>query len=204
MTKYENPLAPKLYVGRILGPSIQMGDGSYFDFDAPETTTMTIEDYAWALAATNRFRGQTRLRNLGHIRCLYNVAQHCTLGAHQVFKDTGSKPLAFAFLMHESDEVPLGDMVGPAKPLLPEYKALARDCGNGIDQHFGVTCPDHDLIKKYDIRMLVTEKRDLMPQGGDERWPMLDGYEPFDWEVIPISGGRAAVQFMQAYEAYRP
>jgi hypothetical protein len=185
---------------RIVGPTILMGDGSYFDFESPHTTEMTLADYAWALAGTNRFRCQTRRADkIGWPRCFYNVAQHCVLIYRQMRDDDCDPADCFAGLMHESDEVPWGDPPGPAKPLVPGFKPIAKTWGEGIDRHFNVVTRDPALIKKYDLRMLATEKRDLMPHGRGDAWQWIAGYEPFGFQIRPWSGEEAAENFILAH-----
>lgn len=194
-----NQIAAEQHIRRIVGPAILMGDGSYFDFEDPWSSTMTIEDYAWALAGTNRFRGQTRYRAGGGHRCFYNVAQHCVLLAYYM-KEDGCDPVdVFAGLMHEAGEVPWGDPPGPAKGLVPDLKAREKRDDEAIRGLFGVQMRDPDLIKRYDLRMLATEKRDLMPQGHGERWEHVKGYEPFPRVIHPWRGEDAADSFLRAY-----
>jgi len=185
----------------IKGATIAMGDGSYFDFLNPAATTMTIEDYAYALAYTVRSRGQ--MKHNGR-RCFYGVGQHCVHGAEQMLLDGHDRADAFDFLMHESDEMPIGDMVGPAKglPQLVGYKELAKLVGDGIDARFRVAIRNKPLIKRYDIRMLATEKRDMMAFTKGEAWTWTEGYEPFERPIVPYKHpDEAAVRFIDLYRA---
>ena len=126
----QNAAAAAQHTRRITGPTMLFCDGLYFDFEAPDATGMTIEDYVWSLASKNRFNGLTRYssergRPIAHRRCLYNVAQHCVLLAHAMLCDGHPAAAVYEGLMHESDEVPWPDIAGPAKPLLhPETRAL--------------------------------------------------------------------------------
>lgn len=188
-----NKAAAEAHIRTIQGPTILMGDGSYFDYLAPHLTTMTIEDYAWGLAASGRFAGQTRLRSDYGRRCIYNVAQHCCLLTAHMMADGYPREDCFAGLMHESDEVSFPDVCGPIKGMLKSavvnkerqetFGHYLKLWASGIDAHFGVVNRNPDLIKMYDIRMLSTEKRDLMPQGENDNWTMLRSYEPFS-EII--------------------
>jgi hypothetical protein len=176
----------------IRGATIAWGGGNYFDFEAPESTTMTIEDYAFALAYTVRWRGQARSDGK---RMFYGVGEHCVRGAEHLLREGYGKPHALAFLMHESDEVPFGDVPGPVKPLMGDsFRAVIKRCGAAIDARFGVVCPDPALIKRFDIRMLVTERRDLLAGHANEVWDnggsgqtSTEGYEPFEARIIPYA-----------------
>ena len=198
-----NTAAAAQLTRRIIGPAILMGDGLYFDFEAPDATGMTIDDYAWGLASNNRFRGQTRLRNAdGGIgdRCLYNVCQHVVLLAIQMLADGQPPAACWQGLMHESDEVPWPDIAGPAKSLMHAAdRALIKRNGDAIDAWFDVGNDHHDLVKQYDIRMLATEKRDLMPHAGSDQWSFTQGYEPFPWRIVPWPAEEAIGAFHVLY-----
>lgn len=200
----EHAAAIESHVRRIVGPTILMGDGSYFDFADPASTTMSIDDYAWGIAGTNRFRCQTRARLWGGRRCFYNVGQHVVLLARQMIADGHDRADCYDGLMHESGEVVIGDPPGPMKPMVPDLKGLEKECDRGVGQRFGVLMRDPGLIKRYDIRMLATEKRDLMPQGSDDSWQWADGYEPFAFEIEPWSGEVAVEQFLTLWQELRP
>ncbi len=195
-------MAAQQHAKRIIGPTILMGDGAYFDFEFPDASGMTIEDYAWGLAACNRFRGQTRYAiddpddPEWSPRCLYNVCQHVVLMAQQMLRDGLGPRIAYEGLMHESDEVVWGDFPGPAKTLMPlEFRALVKRAGDAIDEHFGVTHDHKDLVKRYDLRMLATEKRWLMPQSRTDRWAESAAYAPFDWRIACWDAHVATRQF---------
>ncbi len=204
MTDRLNTEVAERHVRRIIGPTILMGDGSYFDFEDPWSSKMTIEDYAWALAGTNRFRSQTRSRLHHGARCFYNVAQHCVLLSAMMSEHGCSREDCFAGLMHESGEVPWGDCPGPAKPLVPDLKAREKRDDAAISGLFGVVVRDPALIKRYDLRMLATEKRDLMPHGSSDQWQITAGYEPFDIEISPWTGLASAAAFLARFRALRP
>jgi hypothetical protein len=149
----------------VKGPTIAWGGGRIYDFETPNPEIITLEDAAYALAYTVRWRGQTRY--LGR-RCFYGVGQHVVFGAEEMLAAGHGKANALGFLFHEPDEVVLPDMPGPVKPLLPGFRDLAKRHGDALLARFKVTIPDPDLCKAWDMRMMVTEKRDLMEgHGGD-------------------------------------
>lgn len=202
-----NEEAAARHVRRIVGPTILLGDGSYYDFENPEATSMTIEDYAYALAFTVRFRGQCRCALQGNRRVFYGVGEHCIRLANAL-RDDGHGPInALAGLFHESGEVPWGDVPGPAKPLIGGFKPLEKRAEKAINAYFSIETPDPDLIKRYDLKMLATEKRDLMPQGGTDRWGNaedavadVEEYGAFPWRIIPyVHPEQAAASFVDLY-----
>ena len=142
------------------GATIAWGRGQAYDFDEPNPEIISVEDMAYALAFTVRWRGQTRFRGE---RCFFGVGQHCVFGAEEMLAEGWGNDHAFAFLMHEPDEVALPDFPGPAKACVPGFKAFAKRQGDALLERFGYSIPDPDLIKRWDLRMMTTEKRDLMP-----------------------------------------
>ena len=199
-----NRTAVEAHTRVITGPTIMLGDGSYFDYLAPEATTMTLEDYAWGLCKP-RFSSQSRHPDTGE-RCLYFVVQHCCEGAVQLIQDGYSADVALAFLMHESDEMPTFDAPGPMKPLLgPDFKPFCKRIARGIDGYFRVPAADPDLLKRYDLRMLATEKRDLMPSAAGHDWsgqPGLDAlndFGPFERKIVLLDASIAVAWFMGLY-----
>jgi hypothetical protein len=196
---------------QIKGATIAWGGGEYFDLANPNPEVVTIEDVAYALAYTVRWRGQAR--SFGR-RVFYGVAEHCVIGAKHVLRETNSKAHALAFLFHEDDEIVFPDIPGPAKLLLSDdCKAAIRRCGEAIRLEFGVGIPDPDLIKRYDIRMLLTERRDLLGKafandewhnGGSGGTASCVGFEPFDEQIRPTPHpSDAALQWLEMYHWLR-
>ncbi len=187
----------------IRGATIAWGANQYLDLEDPDHIRVTLEDYAYCLAYTVRWRGQARCRDT---RPFYGVGQHVVFGTEEMLAEGIYKEHAIAFLFHESDELPFGDFPGPAKalPCIRETCELAKRIGKSVDCGFGITVPDPDLIKRWDIRMLVTEKRDILSgdfsgddwahQGDGE--PMA-GYEPFKRRIVPYAHPeQAAFRFL--------
>jgi hypothetical protein len=185
-------------VRRIIGPTIMLGSGTYFDFEAPEECLLTVEDYAYGLAAANRFAGQCISRFTGK-RVFYTVAEHCVRMSYAV-------PAGFEYdaLMHEGGEPTCGDMVGPLKSLCPDYKAIEKRCERASFARFKVSMRDPDLIKLFDLRMLATEKRDLIPAAEGDTWSWTKGAKPFDFEITPWTAHEAASRFITRYAELAP
>lgn len=188
----------------IRGTTIAWGADEYLDLGDPDNIAVAVEDYAYCLAYTVRWRGQTR--TVEGARPFYGVGEHVVRGAEHLIREGHAPEHAFAFLFHESDEVPFGDFPGPAKPLVPDAVLLAKRIGASIDRSFGVRVPDPALIKRWDIRMLVTEKRDLLPSRAAHEWahdgdgPSTAGFEAFEERIIPYAHPElAARRFLELY-----
>lgn len=186
------------------GATIAWGRGECYDFDQPNPEIIDLEDVAYALAYTVRWRGQTRWRGN---RCFYGVGQHCVFGAEEMLAAGIGSAHALAFLTHEPDEVVLPDFPGPAKKCVDGLKPFSRRQGDALADRFGWDCPNPDLIKQWDLRMMNTEKRDLMP--GHERdtfhssarQPIPDDQFPaFERELVPyVHPDVAAVRWLELY-----
>lgn len=150
-----------------------------------------LPDIIHALSMKCRFNG--------HCKMFYSVAQHSVLCA-EMFKEYYSQNLSRAacnsiildLLLHDSAEAYLPDFAAPIKhkarwscPGGVEGTGKTRFAGE-VERRVefqirkALNLPefayDTDLIKEIDLRMLATEKRDLMGPG---EWPGLLGYEPF-------------------------
>jgi hypothetical protein len=180
-------------IRRIQGPTILLGSGTYFDFEDPASAELTIDDVAYGLAFACRFAGQCVERATGR-RVFYAVAEHCVR-----MSDEAPPPLKLYALMHELGEATCGDMTGPLKTLCPDYKGVEKRCEAAAMQRFGIPPVDLDAIKLLDLRMLATERRDLMPWSG-ESWAWVKGAEPFDFAISPWDPYFAAEQFLDRYQ----
>lgn len=167
------------------GPSILTATGQYFYFNKPEEHQYDIEEIAHALSHTCRYTG--------HCKRFYSVAQHSVLVAMVL-------PPEFRFqgLMHDASEAYLGDVASPLKGLLPEYKALEHRVEQAISDHFGLPFPLHPAVKNADLRMLMTEKRDIMLQTGQcqKEWPDI---EPYKFKIRPCEPEVSKAMFLDMY-----
>lgn len=171
----------------VVGATIITRSGHYFDFLDPKPETIEIEDIAWALAFTCRFGGQSL-----HY---YSVAQHSVLVSEIVDVE-----LRLAALLHDAAEAYVGDVVGPLKQLLPDYKVMERRVEAAVMAKFGVPLDMHPDIKNADLRLLRTEQRDLT-SGHAENWNGLDAYPPLKQRIIPLAPADAAHAFLSRYHA---
>lgn len=196
-------------VREIQGASIAWGRGQVYNFEQPNPEIITIEDAAYALAYTPRWRGQTR--SAGR-RCFFGVGQHVVFGAEEMLAAGIGRAHAFAFLFHEPDEVVLPDFPGPAKMCVPGLREFANKQGRALLDRFDIDVPDPALIKRFDLRMMVTEKRDLMPGHEADYFQTSHHatvsdleYVAFERRIIPYPHpDDAALAFLALYEELRP
>ena len=178
-------------------PTILLGSGGYFDYEDPGASPITIEDIAYGLAYACRFAGQCWSSRLGR-RVFYSVAEHCVRMSYAV-----PSHAALHALLHEVGEAPCGDMTAPLKSICPDFKRVEKRAEAALLARFGVTASDPALIKLYDLRMLATERRDLMRWNG-EPWSILDGIEPLEDVIVPWAPDAAAQRFLERHRELAP
>lgn len=161
-------------------PAILTASGRYFDFLKPDPDSIVIEDIATALSRICRFTG--------HTTQFYSVAQHSVLVSYLVPPE-----YALQGLLHDAAEAYLGDVSSPLKQLLPDYKAIEHRVERAILARFGLPFPLHPSIKEADLRALVTERRDFMPEPAERyrvtdaiAWEWVEGIETAATVPLPI------------------
>lgn len=159
--------------------------GRHFDFADPQPDQIDIIDIAWGLSKECRFAGQ----------CLgfYSVAQHSELASHIV-------PAEFALeaLLHDASEAYCKDIPMPLKAMLPDYKRIEQRVDHAIRAVFGLPPVCSPEVKRADLILLATERRDLMPLD-PEPWPILQGIEPLEKPIRPLRIAEAMDRFWQSY-----
>jgi 5'-deoxynucleotidase YfbR-like HD superfamily hydrolase len=109
--------------------------------------------------------------------------------------------------MHDAAEAYLGDVSTPLKQLIPDYKAIEHRVEKVICVAFGLPFPLDPCVKRADLRMLVTEKRDLMPtplkRDGDRdevAWVPFSDIQPLAERIAPVTASVAKRMFLERYE----
>lgn len=152
---------------------IQTASGRKFDLEAPSCEMVDIDDIAQALSRIPRC--------LGHTVCFFSVAQHSVIVSEQFEGE-----VAKYALLHDAAEAYIGDIVAPLKWIFrdalrnisalgesygaPEVAAYADDLLKIEKKILAQILIHFDLdpekmpgeVKDADLRMLATEKRDLM------------------------------------------
>ena len=176
-------------VRRIVGPTILLQSGNYFDFLDPENSEFTIEDIAHGLSMVCRFAGQC-----AHF---YSVAQHSVYVARLVPQSD-----RYFGLMHDAAEAFIGDMTKPLKDIVPEYRTIERRVEAAIAARFELPEIMPVSVEEADVVMLATEQRVLMHNRDD--WNYTRGRAPAEIDIEDWSPAQAKAAFLSAYERTRP
>jgi hypothetical protein len=174
-----------------MNPIIALANGGHFNIEHPEQSLVRIEDIAASLSKLCRFTG--------HCQNFYSVAEHSVRVSELV-----PPSMALAGLLHDAAESIVGDMSSPLQHMLPEYKAIEARVERhlfwvlGVQDYLYPTM--HPDIKRADLVMLATEKRDLLPDEGNAYWAILQGIEPVTQRVQCLPPNHAHFQFMARYE----
>ncbi len=151
-------------VRNMIGPTILLHSGVYFDFLDPASSPFTIKDIAHALAMICRFAGQCGR--------FYSVAEHSVYVSRLVPPEH-----ALAGLMHDAAEAFIGDVSKPLKGLLSDYRVIEARVEAAVLGRFGVALPLPPSIKEADLDMLVTEQSQIMRNRGKD-WDSTRGRTP--------------------------
>ena len=160
--------------------------GKQFDAREPKVETVDIEDIAHALSNMCRFNG--------HCTEFYSVAQH---SVHVSYLVPPGQELAA--LMHDASEAYISDVTSPVKRYLTGYAALEHRIQEVIARRFHFPAEMTPDMKRADLIMLATERRDLMPKHPAE-WDCLRGIVPHDRRLIPMPPKEAKAFFMDRFE----
>lgn len=142
----------------IVGPTILLRSGAYFDFEEPGASEFTIGDIANGLSNICRFTGQCRL--------FYSVAEHSIHASRIVPKE-----FAFEALMHDAPEAFIGDIAKPLKELLPDYQRIEDKVERVVLGRFGLSLPMSAAVKTADMKMLKAEQNQAMRNA--DVWPAI-------------------------------
>lgn len=171
-------------VRRIVGPTILLSSGEYFDYENPEGSFFSIHDIAHALSNICRFAG--------HSLRFYSVAEHSVYVSQIVLPEH-----ALAALLHDAVEAFVGDMAKPLKVMIPQYQVIEKRIERAVLDRFGINLPLHPSIKEADIIMLATEQVQLMKNRDD--WEYTRGRIPADIKIEALSPPLARQLFLDRF-----
>lgn len=144
--------------------------GNRVDLFDPKPEQIKLHDLAFALSHLNRFCG-----NAGG----YSVAQHSVLVAAHVPDN-----LILEALLHDAAEAYIGDIVGPLKAQLSGIHEIEGRLHQAISIKFGCGHIIPPEVKRADLIMLATERRDLLP-AHEDAWECLEGITPCEHKIVP-------------------
>lgn len=154
-----------------IGNTIKVAAGHYFDLLRPDPALIDLWSIATALSMTCRYGG--------HTPRFYSVAEHCVIAAGFALEDGLDEKTVQAVLLHDAAEAFIGDIVKPLKIALPDYQAIEDRMEAAIEKRFDVRIRRQPVIKAYDRRMYITEKRNMWPEDTTE-WLGEDTITPYD------------------------
>lgn len=173
-------------------PYLLMASGLEFrlQFDANDcfSDRLGIEDVAHHLSQINRFNGATYQP--------YSVAQHSLICSRMV-----PSPFQLPALLHDANEVILGDTTTPLKQWLGGESIMEIEdmIQNQVYAMFGLEedLHKHWIVREADLVLLETEYRDLLPASG--MWEHHEGIRPMTNTIKPIPANMAKELFIQRF-----
>ena len=160
--------------------------GYEYEFDKPFEYDYPVEEIAHALSMLCRYGGHSPVH--------YSVAQHSVLASYIVDDE-----FALTALLHDAAEAYLGDMVAPLKALIPEYRNLEAKVQYAIHRNHGSHRQPQPEVKKADLVMLATEKRDVLKDEDGSIWASIAGVIPLPITIVPMTTMEARTAFMERY-----
>lgn len=150
-------------------PFIETWSGKRFEFLNPKRNQICLGDIANTLAGICRYNGNARRH--------YSVAEHSVLLADYALARLGcTRQEARTVLMHDAAEAYIGDIPGPIKPFVPEFRGIEDAIMLELSRAFNLIHPIPDWIKDIDRRIVSDERSQLLADSGNV-WP-TDDAEP--------------------------
>lgn len=169
--------------------------GKAFPALEPDPDLIDIDDISHALSNLCRFAG--------HVTKFYSVAEHCVRCLDVAVDDGADVLTQLAVLLHDSTEAYLVDLPRPIKRAdgFGGYRQAEKKLDRAVIEKFGLHGADSAAILDADLRLLVTEARDLLPVNDDKSlmWPL--GIEPLPEKIEPWTPERSKKTFRARYEA---
>lgn len=191
------------------GPYVQLYTGTQWHFYDPRPEDVRFDDLI-GLARIVRYLGATIEP--------YTVAEHCVRGAIAMMTQDHDRHTCLAFLLHDPEHVPPGDLPGPmvraleteerwwrqTKPSYTDQTLHIRRIGErAIWEAFGVLDVFEAKERAHyvwgmDRLMLSTERRDLMAPSA-VNWGVLP--PPLPERITPWGPSVAWAEFQRAFDA---
>lgn len=177
-----------------VGGSIQTCTGGIFYPLDPRVEEINLQDVAHGLSHKARFTGHTKF--------FYSTAEHAVRVSECVRKLGGTLMQQFVGLHHDDSDAYIPDVPTPLK-VLPEFQFF-REVEKKIEyacyERFGCIVDDYSVVKKADMILLLTEKRDLMPKV-NQNWGKFDAEPiPSPYRIRPWSPERAKQEYLHQHK----
>lgn len=180
----ENSLQPATIYDPERGHAIQTYSGRVFFPLDPHIDEIFLVDIAHALSMICRFGG--------HTKKFYSVAEHSFFVSQ--LAGPYKSDLTRWGLLHDASEAYLLDLVQPMKRAIPQYRAFEEIVMQRIAERFDLPWPMPLEIKDVDVKMLYTEKDQLL-NPCSTAWAV--GGKPFPIELPCWSPEEAELQFLK-------
>lgn len=168
---------------------ILTNSGKKLDYLNPQPNQIDINDIAIGLSRECRFAGQSGP--------FYSVAQHCVLASQIVTRDYQPE-MAMEALLHDAAEAYCKDIPAPLKRLLPEYREIENRVITAIRRKYGLPEKESEAVKRADMILRLTEKRDLMPKD-DSDWGIPNTLRPLAKPIRAVSSVVACNMFLRRF-----
>lgn len=175
------------------GDWMQTHSGVKFYPCNPRPEEVLIEDIAHALAHQCRFAGHTRHH--------YSVAQHSVLVSY------ACAPFdALWGLLHDATEAYLVDVPRPIKRSrwLAGYVLLEEYMERVVAQRFSLILPIPESVKRADVVLLATERRDLLDVSLAAERQAVERVEPLAKQIEVWTPGEAKARFLARFRELQP
>lgn len=170
------------------GDWMQVASGAQFWPLDPQPHEIEIEDIAHALSHLCRFGG--------HCDRFYSVAEHSVYVSHHVPREH-----ALQALLHDASEAYCVDIPRPLKRFIPGYIEIEDRISRAIAHRFGLPVEMHPEVHEADMRMCVTEARQIMPVSKIDWTVGQDGYDR--QRIVCMPPEQAREWFLLRFEALR-
>lgn len=164
--------------------------GIKFIHSAPKVEDILIEDIAHSLSHLCRFAG--------HVKTFYSVGEHSVRVSYAC-----KPPFELEGLLHDGSEAYCIDMPRPLKYSvgMEAYRHYEKLADSVVRKAFGLLEVEPVEVKEADIRLLYTEKRDLLSSGAAWALPKtpcnLDvATTPLPETIVPWTSDEAKRRFL--------
>ncbi len=172
------------------GINMHMRSGGRFFIDDPRPEDVNFDDIASSLAKLCRYTGHTGRYNSREE--FYSVAQHSVLVSYKVPPE-----MAMVGLLHDATEAYIGDISKPLKLVIgPKIVEIEDRIWAAVAERFGLPREIPREVKEADLRMFVTERRDVLCKSTAE-WGNVP--EPYKSTIYPVGWRVAHALFTDRY-----